>query len=43
MPARIERNRAVVEALLPGTLIRITGYGFPWPDMIREQMLEVML
>jgi len=43
MPARIAHNRAVVEALPPGTVVRMQGSGGTYPDMTREQILEIML
>lgn len=39
LPERMERNRAAVEALPPGTVVDVPGYG----PMTREHLLEVML
>jgi hypothetical protein len=40
---RARRNREMIEALPPGTIVRITGDGHTWPDRTREQLLEEML
>jgi hypothetical protein len=38
MPERWARNREIVEALPPGTIVRIVGQ----PDRTREHLLELM-
>jgi hypothetical protein len=40
---RARRNRQTIEALPPGTIVRIVQDGHNWPDRTREQLLEEML
>jgi len=41
--AKVERNRKMIEVLPPGAVVRMTGWGGPYPDRTREEVLEMMI